>query len=197
MILYLVGISCVGKTTIGKLLADKIGFTFFDLDEEIEKYYNKPIERIQDEFLTMNGYREKASVVLDYLLSKSTNTNTVISGTPSGLMFSYLEVYKKHKTEKDIFSIHIKDSLENIWCRITFYDKDSIPITMKMDESDEKYYRKELKEDYNYFKKSYKQADLEVNIENTPLNNLPSLIIQELQKNGVTSFCRHSMITRV
>jgi len=32
MILYLVGISCVGKTTVGKMLAEKIGFSFFDLD---------------------------------------------------------------------------------------------------------------------------------------------------------------------
>ncbi len=31
MIIYLVGISCVGKTTIGKMLADKISFSFFDL----------------------------------------------------------------------------------------------------------------------------------------------------------------------
>jgi shikimate kinase len=28
MILYIVGISCVGKTTIEKMLAEKIGFSF-------------------------------------------------------------------------------------------------------------------------------------------------------------------------
>ena len=54
MILYLVGISCVGKTTIGKMLSEKIGFSFFDIDIEIQKYYSKPIERIQDDCLTMN-----------------------------------------------------------------------------------------------------------------------------------------------
>ena len=56
MIIYFVGISCVGKTTIGKMLADKISYKFFDLDMEIEKYYGKPIERIQDECFSMNGY---------------------------------------------------------------------------------------------------------------------------------------------
>lgn len=40
MILYLVGISCVGKTTIGKMLAKNIDFPFFDLDIEIQNYYN-------------------------------------------------------------------------------------------------------------------------------------------------------------
>jgi shikimate kinase len=37
-ILYIVGISCVGKTTIGKMLAENIGFSFFDLDIEIQNY---------------------------------------------------------------------------------------------------------------------------------------------------------------
>lgn len=104
MILYLVGISCVGKTTIGKMLAKNIGFSFFDLDEEIENYYNKPIDMIQNECSTMNGYREKASIVLDNLFSSG--IDSVISGTPSGLKFSYLQVYKKHKVNKDVFSIH-------------------------------------------------------------------------------------------
>lgn len=187
MILYLVGVSCVGKTTFGKMLADKIGFTFFDLDDEIQKYYNKPIERIQDEFLTMNGYREKASVVLDHLLSEVTGTNTVIAGTPSGLMFSYLRIYKKHKAKINLLSIHIKDSPVNILNRLTFYDEDSEPIIVEMDEFKEIRYLQNIKEDYNYFKKSYARADLEVNIEDIPLKNLPDVIINELYKKGVIS----------
>ena len=70
MIIYLVGMSCVGKTTIGKLLAKEIGYSFFDLDEEIENYYQKPVEKIQDEHLTMDGYRKKGSIVLDKLFSR-------------------------------------------------------------------------------------------------------------------------------
>jgi len=133
MIIYLVGISCVGKTTIGKLLAKKIGYTFFDLDEEIEIFYKKPIEKIQNECFTMNGYREKASVVLDFLFSK--NIDSVISGTPSGLKFAFLRAYKKHKADKDLYSIHIYDSFENILKRLTFYDKDSNLMKLKLDDT--------------------------------------------------------------
>ena len=144
MSIYVVGISCVGKTTIGKMLADKIAYSFFDLDEEIQDYYQKPIERIQDECLTMNGYREKASVVLDKLFSK--NIDSVISGTPSGLKFSYLKVYKRHM-EKELVSICLNDSFENVLNRLTFYDKDSNPITEELDESKKKRYLKKIRAD--------------------------------------------------
>jgi len=181
MIIYLVGISCVGKTTIGRMLAEKIGYTFFDLDEEIQKYYKKPIERIQDDCLTMNGYREKASVVLDYLLS--TSINSVISGTPSGLKFSYLQVYKKHKVNRDLYSIHIKDSFENVLDRLTFYDKDSNPVTEKLDDLKKKRYLREIKADYNYFRDSYNRADYQIDIEKIRLEDIPDTIIEELKKN--------------
>ena len=180
MILYLVGISCVGKTTIGKMLAENIDFSFFDLDVEIQNYYNKPIERIQDECFSMNGYREKASKVLDYLFSK--NINSVISGTPSGLKFSYLQVYKKHKASKDLYSILINDLHENILDRLTFYDKDSNPITEKIDDSKKKRYLKEIKADYNFFKDSYNRADFKININDINLEDIPNMIINELQK---------------
>ncbi|MDT8392762.1 MAG: shikimate kinase [Bacteroidales bacterium] len=180
MIIYLVGISCVGKTIIGKILAEKIGFTFFDLDWEIQNYYEKPIERIQDECLTMNGYREKASVVLDKLFSR--NVDSVISGTPSGLKFSCLQVYKMHK-DKDLYSVCLNDSFENVLDRLTFYDKDSNPITERLDESKKKRYLKEIRADYNYFRDSYKRADFQVNIENIRLEKIPEMIIEEIGLN--------------
>lgn len=178
MIIYLVGIGCVGKTTIGKMLAKKIGFSFFDIDEEIEAYYGKPIERLQDACFTMNRYREKASIVLDDLFSRK--RDAVVSGTPSGLKFSYLQVYKKHKKNKDIYSIHIKDSFENVLERITFFDKDSNPIVKKLNASEKKLYLKEIKADYNYFKDSYARADLEIDISNIALDAVSTAIMKAL-----------------
>ncbi len=180
MKIYIVGISCVGKTTIGKLLADYLNFAFYDLDAEVEKYYQKPIEIIQSECLTMNGYREKASVVLDLLLK--TPENAVISGVPSGLQNAYLQVYKKYKKEIDIKSVLIIDSTENILKRLTFYDENSKLMDIELDEDQKQKYRKKNRGDWNYFKKSLSRADLQINIENVGLSQIPGLIVEELNR---------------
>lgn len=183
MIIYLVGMTCVGKTTIGRMLAQRIGFTFFDVDESVEKFYQKPIERIQDECLTMYGFREKASVVLDQLFSKK--IDSVVAGTPAGLKFAYLSVYKKHKKTKPLYSIHLYDSTENIVDRLTFLDKDSNPIVEPMDESKRRRYLYEIREDYDYFRDSYKRADFQINIKHIELEDIPEKIIEELNKQNI------------
>lgn len=183
MIIYLVGMTCVGKTTIGRMLAERIGFTFFDIDESVQEYYQMPIERIQDECLTMYGFREKASAVLDQVFSK--NIDSVVSATPAGLKFAYLGVYKRHKNNKALYSIHLYDSAKNIVNRLTFSDKDSNPIIEPMDESKRMHYLHEIQEDYNYFRESYKRADFRVNIEDVRLEDIPDLIIEELRNQNV------------
>lgn len=40
MIILLFGISNVGKTTVGKLLAKRPNYQFYDMDEEIRKNYH-------------------------------------------------------------------------------------------------------------------------------------------------------------
>ncbi len=181
MIIYLTGVSCVGKTTIGRLLAKKMNYSFFDIDEEIEKYYEKPIERIQDECLSMNKFREMGSRVLDIVISKS--ENAIIATTPSGLKYSYYRVYKKYKIEKKITSIHIKDKPENILKRLIFFDKDSNEIEIIMNDFELKLYTKEISNDYKFFNESLKRADLEINIDGIKLDDIPELIINELEKN--------------
>jgi shikimate kinase len=44
--LYLVGFMCSGKTTVGRAVADELGWPFLDLDQEIEKEQGQAIADI-------------------------------------------------------------------------------------------------------------------------------------------------------
>lgn len=44
MKILLFGVSNVGKTTVGRILADKLEYDFYDLDEEVKKHYNMTLE---------------------------------------------------------------------------------------------------------------------------------------------------------
>ncbi|CAN5668362.1 shikimate kinase [soil metagenome] len=46
MIVYLVGMPGAGKTVVGRELAGRLGVTFIDLDAEIERGQNRPINEI-------------------------------------------------------------------------------------------------------------------------------------------------------
>ena len=47
--IYLVGFMGCGKSTVGRALADELGWSFFDLDEEIERRESTTIAAIFDE----------------------------------------------------------------------------------------------------------------------------------------------------
>ena len=78
MIVMLFGVSNVGKTTVGKLLAERISYSFYDLDEEIKKYYNTTLEQ----FMNENPFRyerdKKKGEVLDYIV-KNGGCNMVVA----------------------------------------------------------------------------------------------------------------------
>ncbi|SPF38832.1 hypothetical protein SBF1_1980006 [Candidatus Desulfosporosinus infrequens] len=83
MRIFLSGVSCVGKTTIGKQLAEEVEYKFFDLDSEVEAYYGNPIELLHKEFVTMDAYHKKAAVVLERIIASNPD-NYVVALTPSG-----------------------------------------------------------------------------------------------------------------
>lgn len=158
MRIFIVGVSCVGKTTIGRLLAGRLGHPFLDLDEEIERHFGTSIERLKSRFLTDYSYRKETSVVLKRLVA--TSRDWVIALPPSGLQDAYLRVIRK----VECVTVIIEDTPGNILERITFYDIDSRLIQKHLTDEEKRLYRKELKKHITYYKKSYQRADLHVDI---------------------------------
>lgn len=160
MRVFITGVSCVGKTTIGRLLAELLNYRFYDLDEEIEKFFGTSIKRLQNKFLTIYSFRKEASKALVNLLQSPESQNCVIALSPGGLMSGHLQVVKKYGGIKVV----LKDTPENILERITFYDIDSKRIYKKLTKKEKQLYLREIKKDITYFRKSYERADLQVNI---------------------------------
>jgi len=89
MKIIIVGVACVGKSAVGKILACKLRYKFFDFDFEIEKYFNSHITYLKREYPDERTFREKASTVLNNIL-KENEDNFVIAMPPSGLMVKEL-----------------------------------------------------------------------------------------------------------
>lgn len=160
MRIFLTGVSCVGKTTIGKKLGKLLNVRFFDLDIEIESFFETSIERLQNRFLTMHSFRNEAAKALVHLLNLPESQDCVIALPPSGLMGGYLRALKKANGTTAV----ITDKPENILDRIRFYDIDSRPIKKKLTPKEKKFYLRKIKKDITYFRTSFQRATLQVDI---------------------------------
>ena len=158
--IFLVGVSCVGKTAVGKELAALRGVPFFDLDHEIERFFNRSIARLQAEFLTMHSFREVAAKALKALLARDEARDCVIALPPSGLMGAYWRTVQRATGE----IVVLTDRPENIVERITFYDDDSKPVEKVLSSTEKRLYVRHIRGDMTYFRRSYEKARLAVDI---------------------------------
>ena len=178
MRIFLTGVSCVGKTTIGKKIAKILRIKFFDLDQEIEMFFGTSIERLQNKFLTPHSFRNEAAKALVDLLSRPESQTCVVALPPSGLMGGYLGAIKKVKET----IVVLTDTPENILKRIRFYDIDSRRIEKNLTTNEKKYYLKEIRKDITYFGKSYHRANLQVDISGADANQAAKKVIEALRE---------------
>ncbi len=160
MRVFLTGVGCVGKTTVGRELAAISGVKFFDMDREIEMFFGTSIERLQNRLLTIHSYRNEAAKALAHLLNSPASRHSVIALPPSGLMGGYLRAVKKSTG----ITVALSDRPENIVERLTFYDIDSKLIEKDLTAEERSLYLREIRKDITYFRKSYERADLRVDI---------------------------------
>jgi shikimate kinase len=161
MRIFLAGVSCVGKTTIGAQVAGLLECRFFDLDVEIERFFATSIERLQNRHLTSHNFRLVASRALKHVLSREDSCNCVIALPPSGLLGGYWKVIRETRGAT-IVVLH--DSAENILDRITFYDIDSRLVPMNLTDREKGHYLREIKRHIAYFSRSFRRADMSVDI---------------------------------
>ena len=116
MKILLFGVSNVGKSTVGKLLTERLGFDFVDLDEEIKKRMEISLE----EFVNTANLRwrdQKRGSIIKKIVKLE--ENIVLAVTP----ISYAENFKTRIIADDILLIELYDPPEKVVDRIiTEYD---------------------------------------------------------------------------
>jgi shikimate kinase len=190
--LFVTGVACVGKTTIGRRAADLMGLTFFDLDQEVETFFNTSLERLQARFLTPHSYRDEAARALLNLLSRPESRHSVIALSPSGLMGGYLRAVKRSAG----LVAALWDEPENILERITFYDIDSRPIERRLTAREKRLYLREIKKDMTYFGKTYARAHLRIDIAGLDVEAAARKVKESVEvhvANGATGWQRPSV----
>ena len=161
MRIFLAGVSCVGKTTIGAQLAGLLECRFFDLDIETERFFGTSIERLRNRHLTPHDFRLAAAKALKCLVSREDSYNCVIALPPSGLLGGYWQVVNETRNATIVV---LRDTPANILKRITFYDIDSRPLQKHLTDRERGLYLREIERDIAYFSRSFHRAHMSVDI---------------------------------
>jgi len=178
MLVLLTGVSCVGKTSVGSALAELLGVPFVDLDDEVERRLGAPIERLQQRFGSLEVFRDHAAEVLTKILDAPSGRRGVIALPPSGLRGAYWRVVKRYPAR----TVVLKDTPENILDRIAFFDADSRPIEKTLTPRERLRYLGEIRKDIDYFARSYRRAELQVDISTCTMDEAAARVRDALLK---------------
>ena len=132
MKLLIWGISNVGKTTIGKKLAQKINYKFYDIDDEIIKIYGS-IDLFQEEFPNDEDRFDIKELIMLNIIENG-EKNFIMAVSP---IFSKTVVEELLMTNTE--SIEIIDIPEVIYDRLIIEGEDALEY--------KEYYIREIKWD--------------------------------------------------
>lgn len=145
MKILLFGVSNVGKTTVGTMLAKRLGYRFYDLDEEVKREFCTTLE----EFVHMENLRwrdQKRGRIIKKILSKEENMVFAISP------ISYTDNFRTRIIAGDVLPIVLVDTPENIFERLVFSDENDMVYTDDVYKNTRKeYYMKDIRDDIEWY----------------------------------------------
>ena len=176
MRIFLFGVSNVGKTTTGKLLADKLGIAFYNLDDEVKRRLGTTLE----EFVHTANLRwrdQKRGRIIKEIL-QSGEKDFVFAVTP----ISFTHNFRNRIISENILSIELYDTPENIFSRLVFSDEnDNIYRDDAYKNKRKEHYLNEIRDDLKYYGKIFTELGVEnrVFINNEPPDKVVDRIISE------------------
>lgn len=178
MIILLFGVSNVGKTTVGRILAEKLKIPFFDLDEEIKKHYNITLE----EFVHVGTIKErdkKRGKIISELVNEG--SNKVIAISPMSNRVYFEDMLKN----KQVVAIELRDTVMNIFDRLVFSDEnDQIYRNDDYKNAHKNYYLNDIRDDLIWYGNVYSNIKNKYDIKNDKPESVANGIVEkfDLQK---------------
>ena len=153
MMILLFGITNVGKTVTGAKLAERLNYTFYDMDEVIKKKFQTTLEKfMKDNPFSYERGKLKGKILSDII--KENTGNIIISVSP----IYYARFFNRLLDLDQVIAIELQDSKENIFQRLVFSDEgDNIYKDDEYKEQHKDYYKKEIHEDIMYAKNLFKK----------------------------------------
>jgi shikimate kinase len=161
-IIYLAGFMGAGKSTIGPILANTLGWDYFDLDKAIEEKLGKKIKDIFEE----NGEPFFRQVETE-LLKELSKSKKVIISLGGGTIVSQNNL-KVLKTTGRI--IYLKASVDSIYRRVAF-KRDRPNLLIEGEEFSEQKLRQKITNLFLIREKFYNQADITINTDNVSIGD--------------------------
>lgn len=169
MRIYLIGYSYSGKTTMGKLLAHRLGYHFFDTDKAIELKYRTTID------MFFERYGEKAFRIIErQMLWTTAEMDNVVISTGGGTSCNdeNIDFILRHG-----LSVYMEMSVDQILQRIAKARRGR-PALKGLDEAQRREFISHQLAQREVF---YRQANLTVQA----MDLTPDLLIQHLTQSGI------------
>lgn len=120
MLIYLIGLPGSGKSTIGRILAHQLNYSYFDMDEAICLQEQKTIEEIFSS-KGENYFRELEQHILKESFER---TNTIVStGGGAPCFFNNMQEMKTHG-----LTIYINPGVEELTNRLISQGRENRPL---------------------------------------------------------------------
>ena len=173
--IYLIGYMGSGKTSIGKGLADKLGFQFIDTDHFIENRQRKTINEI---------FSQKGEDTFRFMEHKALEEislfeNVVIStGGGSPCFYSNMELMNKSG-----FTIYLKTSPEELTKRLNLTKNKRPLIKEKTSEEMQAFIAENIEKRNHYYDQAQLIFDAEQALAIPSINNIVDNLILHLPQN--------------
>lgn len=177
--IYLTGFMGSGKSTIGAMLAKRLGLNFIDTDAEIEAFFKKSVKDIFKE-KGEASFREFEKQFVDKLSKREEQLVISLGG---GALMSKDNIDKVH--EQGIL-VYIKSSPEEIWIRINHSTRRPLMRQDGEDWTKEDYFNR-IKELLSQREEGYNEADFVIEREGKEADEIVEVLVNTLNVSEIGS----------